>query len=121
MFSIIFAPGVLETEEDFGTLVIDDKNTGSISGTYYYSLTEGVLEFYKEDGTKITDEFYITADIGGEAYYFQSIDFLIQQPLIKVEGMSVLLGGKYTVSGENGVAYEFMFTPGEGEIPEIAE
>jgi len=117
IFHISFVPGELEIEEDFGTLVIEDKNNGSIGGTYYYEIIDGGFVFYKEDGTKVTNEFFLTIGMDGVTYSFQATGFLIPRPLVKVEGMSVLFGGKYTVSGENGVAYEFTFAPGVGEKP----
>ena len=116
-FYVTFEPGVIEEEDNFGTLVIDDKNTGVLSGTYYYELTDGILVFFKEDGNIITNEFLVEYDLITEAYTFQSLDFVIRQPLVKVEGMGALLGGKYTVSGENGVVYELSFAPGVGEKP----
>ena len=118
IFYVSFVPGKLEEEEKFGTLVIEDKNNGSISGSYYYEVVEGGFVFYKADGNKITNEFYLLLDMDGETYTFQTEGFYIPQPLVKVEGISVLLGGKYTVSGEESdVAYEFTFAPGVGEKP----
>lgn len=110
IYSIVFMPGTLEKEEESGTLVIDDKKTGTLSGTYTYEMVEGAFVFTHESGTKIEGEFFIQINLDG-TYSFQCESLMIPQVMKKVEGISVLLQGTYIVENEGESIYSFTFTP----------
>jgi len=118
IYAITFVPGILDDEEATGTLVIEDNYNGTVGGTYSYEIFNGSFLIYK-DGV-LTNDVLIMQTLDG-TYTFQCVG-TVPLELVKVEGISVVLEGKYVVNGDEGALFTLTFTPGGAEdIPVYVE
>ncbi len=107
VYAITFIPGLLGDEEPTGILEIVDNHNGTVGGIYTYEIVDGAFVIYK-DGV-VTNDILVSKNIDG-TYTFQCVG-IVPQTLVKVEGMSVLLEGKYNVNNETGSMFVLTFTP----------
>ncbi len=118
--TVTFEPGNVSSEPMEGMLeLIDDHNSGNLSGKYMYSFVNGSIVVYDRDGNMVED-FKFTTNIDG-SYSFQSLtnNLLVPHSLVKYDGMTVLFGGVYHIIGESGTPiYTITFVPG-GTIEDV--
>ena len=102
-----------DNELTTGTLNIKDNNTGAVTGTYIYEIVNGAFVFYK-DG-KVTSDIIVTINPDG-TYSFQAINLMVPQVLVKTEGESGVLAGKYNVNSAMEGLYVLTFVPEGTEV-----
>ncbi len=121
LYVLTFTPGEVEIpsveEEDEeatkGTLTVVDNSNGTVSGTYTYEIVNGAFVFYK-DG-EVTTDIIVTINVDG-TYSFQAINLLVPQVLVKVEGESGVLAGKYNVNSVMEGLFVLTFVPEGTEV-----
>ena len=121
LYVLTFTPGEVEIpsveEEDEeatkGTLTVVDNSNGAVSGTYTYEIVNGAFVFYK-DG-EVTTDIIVTINVDG-TYSFQAINLMVPQVLVKVEGESGVLAGKYNVNSAMEGLFVLTFVPEGTEV-----
>ncbi|MBE7088386.1 MAG: hypothetical protein E7370_02525 [Clostridiales bacterium] len=112
---IMERPSTVEPEVITGTLEIQDNNNGKFTGTYTYTIEDGVVTVYQDGVVNeniqivITDSGYTAAFVGALA---------VAQPLVATEGQTDLTGTWNINFLMNGI-YSLTFTPDEAEAPAV--
>ena len=112
---IIITPGApspqkpVVIEDPYGSFVLKDNVSDTLSGIYNYEIVNGEFVVYK-DGV-VTTDVIITTD-GDYTYYIQCGSLEEPMLLVKIEGAEFALAGYYEAQTDVACLYSITFTPG---------
>ncbi len=100
-------------EETSGSITVEDKISGNLTGTYDYAIIDGTIVVYK-DG-EVTSDIAVIANLDG-TYSFMSAGLASPQSLVKVDGEDYVCSVNISLGGSAFVAYVLTFT--DDRIPD---
>ena len=100
-------------EETSGSITVDDKISGNLTGTYDYAIVDGAIVVYKNG--EVTSDIAIIANLDG-TYSFMSAGLSSPQKLVKVDGEDYICSVNISLGSTSYEAYVVTFT--DDRIPD---